>query len=341
MDGTLAPSISVNGLNTDLVMNSDATLQVTLAGTGAGQFSQVNVAGPVTLNDPTLVIDVTGNLAIGNSFEIIYAPTGSITGSFSNGSFTAANLPGYTFSVTVHPTNVVLTVTQVPTTDVFEVEAGTGTFGSPGGVNNDLTVTKVANVYTIADANEPIVLGAGATAAGWTHVNSNEITGPANLSNLSFSTVDGSDDFESLAAGSANVSITGFGSLAIDGPITTTGSISISTYSSVEFSGNVTATGSITVSSVGAITDDPATLTAASLNLAAANGIGTAIDPILTNSPSITVSAGPQGDLHFAKHRLHQLHRIGHQHRQPEPHRHRSHRHRHRCRRDFSCRGQR
>ncbi len=305
VDGTLAPTISVNGLNTDLTLNADATMQVSLAGTGAGQFSQVNVAGPVSLGSPTLVINVTGPLAAGNSFEIINAPSGSFTGSFGNSSFTAANLPGYTFSVTYNATNVVLTVTGVPTTDSFDVQGGTGSFFGAPSDNNDMTVAQSGGgVYTITDASAPIVLSTDAANAGWTNLNSHEITGPdsyvsggntINIANLSFNTADGSDEFQSLAAGAATVSVTGTGSLAIDGAVTTSGSANFSGYASLNFGANVTATGSITVAGVATITDDPGTLTGASLNLTASNGIGTAADPVLTHSPTITVSAGAGG----------------------------------------------
>ena len=60
VDETLSPSVLAAGLNTDLTLNSDATMQVTLDGTGAGQFSQVNVTGSVTLTNAALVITVGG-----------------------------------------------------------------------------------------------------------------------------------------------------------------------------------------------------------------------------------------------------------------------------------------
>jgi trimeric autotransporter adhesin len=311
VDGTLTPSVSTAGLTTDLTLNSNSTLNVTLNGTGPGEFSVVNVNGPVTLNGPTLVINLGGPVHVNDEFEIINndGTLDPVTGSFGNdASLTAANLPGYTFSINYaggDNNDVILMVTAVPQFNTFDVTGSTGTFIGAPSVNSNLTMTDTAGVYTLTDASgEAIVLTDNAVAAGWTNNNPNEVTGPTsyvsselntiNITDLAFVTADGSDAFASLAAGDANVSIDGFGSLALNGAVTTTGNVAIADYLSVDFEGDVTATGDITFSNVGAITDGgAATLTGDNLTLAASNGIGTAANPVFTNgSAPITVSPG-------------------------------------------------
>ena len=280
VDGTLAPTVATAGLIThSLALESDGTMQVTINGGGAGQFSEVYVTGTVSLNSSTLVIDVNGGFAVGSTFEIINNDgTDPVTGTFINGgSLTAANLTGYAFSVNYvggDGNDVVLTVTAVPATDLFDVTSGVGSFFSAPTVNNNLSVTQSGSNTDITDTSDSITLTSNAIAAGWAYQGStptNTVYGPtASLTSLMLNTADGSDSINALTT-SVPVSLVGTGSLAIGGAVTTTGTLTVSGYPTITDAG---------------VAD---TLTGSTLNITGPS-IGTAANPVYSASPTVTVS---------------------------------------------------
>ena len=62
------------------------------------------------------------------------------------------------------------------------------------GVTNNLTVTYASSRYVFTDTGEPITLGPGAKADGWTTSGTDAVAGPStNVKSISIDTFDGND----------------------------------------------------------------------------------------------------------------------------------------------------
>ena len=303
VSGMLVPSASSGTLNTgNLTLTSNAITQVTAANIGAGNFTAINVNGAATLAG-NLQVSVTGaNLAVGNQLTILSAT--SISGNFANASsITATNNASYTFSASVVGNTVVLMVTGAPTGPTsLDVTGGIVSFTAQGPTADNVTVAISGSNYVISDPGAPIVLTANATNANWSNMNANTVIGPTSgITSLSIDTASGIDSIAGIAAGTADVALSGFGNLTINGAVTTSGNLSISGYNAVDFESSVTASTSITISGVTNITDGaastptPGTLNGGTISLTAAGAIGTPAKSVLTSGATITASAGAGG----------------------------------------------
>ncbi len=287
VSGILAPTASMNGLTANtLTIQSGGTLQVALNGVNPGQFSFVTITGAITLGaTSTLVINSASNLTVGQTFQIINNNAGNpFVGAFGNASFTAANNPGisFTMSYTTAGNNGALTVAQVAAVDIFDVVSATGTLAAPTGVANGITVSVTGSTYTISDSGTAISLTGNATTAGWSNTNANTITGPtSSLTTLAFNTNDGVDavTFNSTNLSATNLTISGTGSLDVDGNVTSSGTITISGFTNI----------------TDGLTGTPGTLTAGTLSLTASTGIGSSAKNLLTAGGIITAAAGSGG----------------------------------------------
>ena len=312
LSGTIAPTGSTTGA---LAESGNLTLGSTaIFGVNAGSasiYSAVNVSGTATFSpSTTLQVTVLGSsLHVGDQLTILTAT--SVSWSGAPISETAVNNSNYVFSVAVvNGNSIVLTVTSAPALTNLDVTGGAVTFQAAGSAADTVSVSIVNTAYTgnqdyylITDPADPITLSANAIAAGWTltdangSANSNDALGPVSgISSLFLGTSAGADIVSGIAAGSADVTVSGSGTLDVTGAITTSGNVSFSSYVNVDFEPGVTASGPssvITISGVGSISDDAGdTLTAATVNLAASSSIGTLAHPILTNAATITVTAG-------------------------------------------------
>ena len=215
------------------------------------------------------------SLNLGDQLTVLSA--NSVSWMDAPASVTAVNNANYVFSVAVvNGNSIVLTVTSAPAAINFDVASGVATFTAQGGAADTINVSIVNNAYTghqnwylISDPAEPINLTANAVADGFVNTdangnaNSNEVIGPiaglsTTISSLAINTSGGADVVTGIAAGAADVTISGAATLAVTGAITTTGSVTFSTYTNVDFEAGVIASGSssvISFSNVGAITD--------------------------------------------------------------------------------------
>jgi autotransporter-associated beta strand protein len=107
--GTTIGAISGSGT---LSLAAASTYNVVLGGTGAGQFDNLSVSGPITLSGGNLALSYANSFspAVGQSFTILHSAK-TLTGTFGQGSTISAG--NATYSISYSGGNVVLTVTSV------------------------------------------------------------------------------------------------------------------------------------------------------------------------------------------------------------------------------------
>ena len=127
---------------------------------------------------------------------------------------------------------VVLTVSAI--NEVFDVTSGTATLSAPASIANNIAVSISGVDYVVTDTATPIVLTANAVSAGWSNTTPNTVTGPtSDIANFAIESSDQSDVITGLAAGSANVNISGTGTLDFEDNVTTSGNITVSGYTDI------------------------------------------------------------------------------------------------------------
>ena len=313
VSGTIAPGAVIGGtgiLSTGNLSFSGSTgiLIVDINGSTAGTgFDKINVNGAVDITNGTLQIYAASGLTVGSSYAIITG-TSTPTGSFSNGSVIhPINNPAASFTVSIVGNDVLLTCTNNGASALLDVVGSQAIYYAAGGSNNALTVATGSGMFTIADGATPITLTPAAVTAGWTIISGTVSGSTLGISNLLFNLGDGTDDIVALNAGSANITLTGSGTVGNSGTITTTGNLiyefqttaslgtinvggdlTASGISSLILSGTVTANGTSNLSSTtisatasGKLVTDTAILTANS-------GLGTSIASLYTQATSIT-----------------------------------------------------
>ena len=114
---------------------------------------------------------------------------------------------------------MVLMVTAVTNLDVSN---GTVSLALPGAAPN-ITVSISGSNYVINDPNDSIVLDANAVSANWSNFNANTVMGPiSGISNISITTAAGTGIISGIAAGSANLSLSGPGTITVNARVVTT-----------------------------------------------------------------------------------------------------------------------
>ena len=295
-NGTVAPGGGAGGTAILAVtgFSGSGTFTADINGATPGtSYDQIDAtggsSGNVNLSGMLNIVSGSG-LTLNEQFTIISDPSGTITGQFSNatsGTNSAFVLSGVDYySATYNTNSVVVTLVSVETPPVINVSGSTVSYTSPTSGGSNVTVSESGTTLTIQDPGYTINFTPTAVAAGWHDNALGSASGPAGSAlvlNLSNST-------NTIASINADVALTisGVGSLAIDGPITNVTSVAISGYSSVDIEGSVTATGSITVTGVGSITGDSnggtGTLTAPTVTF---RGTGTGNETIFGTIPVV------------------------------------------------------
>jgi autotransporter-associated beta strand protein len=114
--------IGTIGGSGSVTLGTSSTYNVVLGGSGAGQFTDLSVAGSLTLNGGLLNISYANNYSpgVGQSFAILNA-AGGVSGMFAEGSsITAGNA---TYSIAYDANDVMLTVTAVAPATHLVVQA--------------------------------------------------------------------------------------------------------------------------------------------------------------------------------------------------------------------------
>jgi hypothetical protein len=163
---------------------------------------------------------------------------------------------------------------------VLDASSGAVSFWAATGVNDVLSVSLANAKYSIVDAADSIALTQAAVAAGWTGSGTNSVTGPsAGITLLNLNLADGADTIGPIAAGAANVSIVGTGTVDVSGLVKSAGTIAISGESYIT---EATAGGS---------------LQGATISLVSSSGIGTPQSNLIVSSanPTVTATSGSSG----------------------------------------------
>ena len=217
--------------------------------------------GTVSLGG-TLNVFVTpgASLATSETFTILSDASG-IGGTFSNAangsSIAAVNNPGFIFTVAYTGTTVILTLVHAYSGAELDVINGNEVvYTTPAGVSSVLTVSTNGTNFTFTDTGaSAITLGPGAVALNWQGGGTHSVSGStAGLANVLVGLNDGSDSIIAFNAGSANATIVGAGTLAINGTTTTTGSLAIDDFDAITDNAAVSATTGIIVSTPAALT---------------------------------------------------------------------------------------
>lgn len=279
----------------NLLLNAGSNLNLNLNGLTAGtQYDQVNVTGTVDVTGAVLQLLVGGAVALGDSVTLVTNDgVDAVVGQFASGTtVNAFNSPLVTFTINYaggDGNDIVATVSAIsPASALLDVQGTEVLYFTNVGFNNGVTWSLASNVYTVSEVAGNITLTAAAQLAGWTGDGTKTVTGPATgVTGINIGVNDGSDTISAIAAGSANVSLSGLGTGAITGPVVTTGSMSIDGFSTLTVDGAValgtgltvtgepsltlagvgsiaTAAGSITVTRTGSITAGGVSLAAAS-----------------------------------------------------------------------------
>jgi hypothetical protein len=279
--GTVSPGGTgvgtLNVGNTSLAAGSKLLIDVN----SSASADSLNVTGTADITNSRLEIFVNGTINVGDTFTILANDGSDATvGQFVGGTtITATNDPRYVFTINYNPSgsnDVTATLASFATTDALGVDSdGLATFASADNLNNDVTVTQAGGNYSITDTADTIALTPDATAAGWMGDGTNTVTGPVSgVTGLSFTLNSGTDAFEGVNAGSVPVTISGTGSVTLNGLISTTSNITIAGVTDILGAG---------------------TLQGDALNLSASNGIGSFVQRLSTAGTSIVASAGNGG----------------------------------------------
>ncbi len=236
-----------------------ADLNSAAAGPGTG-YDELNVTGTVNLTGVALnlIVPTTG-LNVGDSFTLINNAANAVMGTFTNlsssNTVAALNNPLYTFTINyaggASGLNVIATLTNIASPGTLDVSNGVATYTAGLGMDNNVTLDMdgMGNYLLSDTANVPVILDQNAINSGWTVNGSGVATGPTSTATQwAFNLADGNDAFALLNAGFANVTVTGTGSLALNGDVTTA-AFTVSQFGSVAGTGTITAT---SVSIVGA-----------------------------------------------------------------------------------------
>ncbi|MDZ4815675.1 MAG: autotransporter domain-containing protein, partial [Verrucomicrobiota bacterium] len=112
-NGLLSPGNSPGILNItgNFIQGANGTTLIEVAGTGVGQFDQLNITGSATLNGTLQVVPFGGFVKFnsGETLTIITA-AGGINGTFAN----VINTGALNFNVAYNANNVIIGVTQIP-----------------------------------------------------------------------------------------------------------------------------------------------------------------------------------------------------------------------------------
>jgi hypothetical protein len=224
-------------------------LNLTTAGVNPGtDYDQINVTGTVNVTGGLLRLNVGAGIAVGNSFTIINNDgTDPVVGQFVGGTtIRAFNNPLVTFTINYaggDGNDVVATVSDInPASALVDVSGGTVTYFSNVNINNNVTLTRSAGVFSLTEAAGNITLSSAAITAGWTGNNTHTVTAPtAGITGLVMGLSDGTDTISGIDAGTASVSLNGSGSLTIAGPITTASTFGFDEFTSVAINAPVAA----------------------------------------------------------------------------------------------------
>ncbi|MFO0796528.1 MAG: tandem-95 repeat protein [Gemmataceae bacterium] len=276
--GELSPAGTLRVGNTTL---GAGTLRLDLPSV-AGADS-LAVTGTADVTGGTLALVVGGTLAVNDSFVILSNDgTDAVVGQFADGAaVVAANDPRYFFTLNYaggDGNDVVATLTQIVTTTLLDVNAaGLVTLASADGLNNTIGVSRTASAYTVTDPAGVITLSVRAVAAGWGGSGTNAVTGPtAGVTGLALALNTGTDTLATLDAGPVPVTVSGTGSLAVAGTVSSATSVAVT---------GVTA---ISGSAAGVVQ-------APTVSLTSTGGIGTSAQRVRTTGGAVTAAAGSGG----------------------------------------------
>ena len=193
---------------------------------GAG-YDQVNVTGTVALNGTPLNVLVTGTPTVGDTFTLIKNDgSDSVSGQFASGATVEGTDPtgtiSYTFNINYHGgdgNDVVATLASVGAFPLLDIDQGVVNYEAGNGTNNDVTVSISGGKYDIHDAVGAINLTPASMAAGWTIVGGDAVGPTAGVTALSLQLGSGSDQIESVNAGTVPLSIAYTGSLTVNGSL--------------------------------------------------------------------------------------------------------------------------
>ncbi|HZZ80061.1 MAG TPA: autotransporter-associated beta strand repeat-containing protein, partial [Gemmataceae bacterium] len=219
-------------------------------------YDQLKVTGTIDLTNATLVVNAASGFSVGDSFTIIQNVSGgTVGGSFTNGASFAAS--GYIFSVDTSDANhdVILTVTAIVPL-IIDVTNNHVIYSSATGINSSLTVTNTSNTYTFTDAAGNIALTNNAIAAGWIITNGVASGPSSSITDVILNFSDGDDTLAGLDAGSANVSISGSGTLDVTGTAGTSGTFAISNFTGVTDDGSISGANGVSITSSDALSLD-------------------------------------------------------------------------------------
>ncbi|MEI6234807.1 MAG: autotransporter-associated beta strand repeat-containing protein, partial [Planctomycetota bacterium] len=277
----------------NLSFSTGAVLTVELQN---GANDAISSLGTVNLANCNLKILDRGGNVFGNTFTIVLG-TSVPTGNFANVAFgstlTAANNPLNTYTVSLSGNTVVLTLTSITASASLDVTSGVVSYNAAGFTSSNMTVSNDGTTYTVLDTAGSIALTTNATAAGWTVNGNGSVSGPmAGVTNLMLNLGDTTDQIQALAAGSANVTINGADTLNLAGAVTTSGNLTIQNFTNLGVQSTVSAA-VINANLSGTLSStNTGMLSGTSGSLMAPLGIGSIGNPVYTQIPTLTPTAG-------------------------------------------------
>ncbi|MBX7106065.1 MAG: autotransporter-associated beta strand repeat-containing protein [Gemmataceae bacterium] len=301
--GTFRPAgPNINIYNTgNLQLKAGSILNMNLNGLTAGAtYDQVKTTGTVDVTGANLRLLVGGAVALGDSVTLVDNDgSDSVTGQFVSGTtVNAFNSPLVTFTINYaggDGNDIVATVSTISTASgILDVQGTQVLYFTNVGQNNGVTWTQTGSTYSVSEVAGNITLTSAAITAGWTGDGTKTVTGPSTgITGISVGVNDGSDTISGIAAGDASISLSGLGSAAVTGAITTTKNIAVDEFTSLAVNAPVTAGAGIDVTGEFALTisgSSSITATSNSITVTRTGNISAGGVTFVASSGSVTLN---------------------------------------------------